>query len=158
VFTVASSNTSDFQNQYQNDGKAPQDWMSQENPTVTTSFHAQPLLARPIRPDLRQRVSAGGGEGAALPAADTLADRPPMAAREIAPGVFTMAASLTQSMARFAADGFQVVDRSTFASRLSNCQTCDELSGAQCRACGCFVHAKAWLPHESCPRGKWSSV
>jgi len=97
-------------------------------------------------------------KGAELPAGDHLADSPPLAAQEIAPGVFTMAASLTQSMAQFAADGFQIVDRSAFASRLSVCQICEELSGAQCRACGCFVHAKAWLPHESCPRGKWSSV
>jgi len=97
-------------------------------------------------------------KGTALPAGDTLADSPPLAAQEIAPGVFTMAASLGKSMAQFAAEGFQVLDRSAFASRLSVCQSCEELWGAQCAACGCFVHAKAWLPHESCPRGKWSSV
>jgi len=97
-------------------------------------------------------------KGAALPEVDHLADSPPMAAQEVAPGVFTMAASLGKSMGQFAMEGFRFVDRSAFAARLSVCQSCEDLSGAQCAACGCFVHAKTWLPHESCPRGKWSSV
>jgi hypothetical protein len=86
---------------------------------------------------------------------ERLADRPPEAVREVAPGVFSMAASFGKSMAQFAADGFQTVERSAYASRLNICQSCDQLSGYQCAACGCLVHAKAWLPHEACPRGKW---
>jgi hypothetical protein len=39
--------------------------------------------------------------------------------------------------------------------RLATCRACPELSGSQCRLCGCFVRPKTAIAGEKCPAGKW---
>ena len=42
------------------------------------------------------------------------------------------------------------------AERLSLCRECPSLKlKAVCNECGCFMPAKTWLAHASCPLGKW---
>jgi hypothetical protein len=41
--------------------------------------------------------------------------------------------------------------------RLGICMTCPhyQLQAKICKKCGCLMPAKTWLPHASCPVGKW---
>lgn len=39
--------------------------------------------------------------------------------------------------------------------RLSVCSECPERRWASCGICGCFLQAKARIPEEQCPIGKW---
>jgi hypothetical protein len=44
--------------------------------------------------------------------------------------------------------------------RLSICRTCMFFISAtqQCKKCGCYMPAKASLPHAECPKKKWGKV
>ena len=52
---------------------------------------------------------------------------------------------------------FIKIDDQTREVRLSICQSCEFLfePTGSCKKCGCFVKAKTWLTHTSCPEGKW---
>ena len=39
--------------------------------------------------------------------------------------------------------------------RLKICETCVYFTGRRCRLCGCFMKAKARIPTEVCPIGRW---
>lgn len=39
--------------------------------------------------------------------------------------------------------------------RLKICLECPFRAGIFCRECGCELHAKAEIPEEYCPKGKW---
>jgi hypothetical protein len=80
---------------------------------------------------------------------------PPGPTPEVAPGVFDMAASFASSIARFAAGGFRTVQADILEQRLAVCRGCEQHHKGNCHLCGCFVEAKARLPHEVCPAGKW---
>lgn len=71
------------------------------------------------------------------------------------PGLLRMAFTAAQAMARFVGSGFQTTDPALRARRLQTCASCEHHTGLRCRACGCFTDAKARLPHEDCPLGKW---
>jgi tetratricopeptide (TPR) repeat protein len=71
------------------------------------------------------------------------------------PGLLRMAVSAAKAMAKFLGSGFKVVPDETYQKRLRTCATCEHHTGVRCRLCGCFTNAKAWLPHEDCPIGKW---
>ncbi len=59
------------------------------------------------------------------------------------------------SMADVAESGMKSVPPTTHEQRLAVCATCSHHTGARCKLCGDFTSRKAWLPHESCPIGKW---
>jgi tetratricopeptide (TPR) repeat protein len=73
------------------------------------------------------------------------------------PGLLRMAFSAMKSMARFAGSGFKPASASTFQKRLQTCGACEHHTGLRCKVCGCFTRVKAWMPHESCPIGKWTN-
>jgi tetratricopeptide (TPR) repeat protein len=65
------------------------------------------------------------------------------------------AASAARAAARFLGSGLKTVSPATRAERLRTCAACEHHTGIRCRLCGCFTRLKSWLPHESCPVGKW---
>jgi tetratricopeptide (TPR) repeat protein len=71
------------------------------------------------------------------------------------PGLLRMALSGAKAIARFVGSGFKTVPAPTHRQRLATCASCEHHTGLRCRVCGCFTNAKAWLPHERCPIGKW---
>jgi tetratricopeptide (TPR) repeat protein len=75
--------------------------------------------------------------------------------QESGPGLLRMAMSAVKSMARFIGSGLKTVPPATQQKRLQTCATCEHHTGVRCKLCGCFTTAKAWLPHEHCPIGKW---
>lgn len=44
--------------------------------------------------------------------------------------------------------------------RFNMCLSCEHLIQATktCKKCGCFMTAKTWLPHASCPIHKWEAA
>jgi hypothetical protein len=64
-------------------------------------------------------------------------------------------ASFAQSMAKFAASGFKVVDEKSHSLRMNHCNPCEYRQNTRCTLCWCFIDKKAWLPHEDCPIGRW---
>lgn len=70
-------------------------------------------------------------------------------------GFWEMAQSFTSSVTQFAASGFRTVSDEVQQSRLAVCATCEHHTGTRCNLCGCFTAAKSWMPHETCPIGKW---
>jgi tetratricopeptide (TPR) repeat protein len=73
------------------------------------------------------------------------------------PDLLRMALSAAKAMAKFVGSGFKTVPAQTLRQRLETCAACEHHTGVRCRLCGCFTSAKARLPHEECPLGKWSS-
>jgi tetratricopeptide (TPR) repeat protein len=71
------------------------------------------------------------------------------------PGFLRMAVSAATAAAKFVGSGLKTVPPSTLHRRLRTCDACQHHTGLRCRLCGCFTHAKARLPHERCPAGKW---
>jgi hypothetical protein len=71
------------------------------------------------------------------------------------PTLTQMARSATRSAVQFAAGGGKVTSAELHQIRLDTCRSCEQLAGARCEACSCFVAVKTWLPHENCPLGKW---
>jgi tetratricopeptide (TPR) repeat protein len=71
------------------------------------------------------------------------------------PGLLRMASSVARSMARFVGSGMKTVSPGVRAERLATCSVCEHHTGLRCRLCGCFTAAKAMMPHERCPIGKW---
>jgi len=67
------------------------------------------------------------------------------------------AASFATSLARFVASGFKTSDGPLHELRMGHCRYCQYLQGSQCSLCRCFIEKKAWLTHEDCPLGRWSS-
>ena len=67
------------------------------------------------------------------------------------------AAAFASSMARFAASGFKTVEAPLHDLRTSHCQPCQYRADSQCSLCRCFIDKKAWLPHEDCPIGRWTT-
>ncbi|QDU27742.1 hypothetical protein ETAA8_28320 [Anatilimnocola aggregata] len=61
------------------------------------------------------------------------------------PGVNQLAASATNAALQFAASGGRLTSSAVRSARLATCQTCDQLTGPRCQACGCFIAAKTWL-------------
>jgi tetratricopeptide (TPR) repeat protein len=71
------------------------------------------------------------------------------------PGLLRMALTAARSMAKFLGSGLKTVSSETHQKRLRTCASCEHHTGLRCRVCGCFTNAKAWMPHEECPIGKW---
>lgn len=64
--------------------------------------------------------------------------------------------SLVTALARWAKEGFPVVDDATLFDRSAHCALCpawDALAG-RCMECGCYS-LKHWLATERCPLGNW---
>ncbi len=66
-----------------------------------------------------------------------------------------MAQSFTSSVAQFANSGFRTTSDEVQQQRLAQCNACEHHTGTRCNLCGCFTAAKSWMPHETCPIGKW---
>ena len=71
------------------------------------------------------------------------------------PGLLRMAFTATQAMAKFLGSGLKTVSANEVERRLRTCAVCPHYTGLRCRVCGCFTNAKARLPYEACPVGKW---
>jgi tetratricopeptide (TPR) repeat protein len=75
--------------------------------------------------------------------------------RASGPGLLRMAFSAMTSIAHFTRAGFKPTSSETYHHRLQLCCQCEHHTGLRCKLCGCFTKVKAWMPHESCPIGKW---
>jgi hypothetical protein len=67
------------------------------------------------------------------------------------------AASFAGSMTKFVASGFKVVDEGSHQLRMNYCDPCEYRQNTRCTLCHCFIDKKAWLPHEDCPIGRWTT-
>lgn len=103
-------------------------------------------------------VAPGGFSGGPLlasawavgPAAWPAQEQPAAAA-----GLLQMAYSAAKSMTKFIGSGLVTVSPPKYRRRLQTCTACEHHTGLRCKLCGCFTKAKAWLPHEDCPIGRW---
>jgi tetratricopeptide (TPR) repeat protein len=121
-------------------------------------------LASDLRQYEREETAAWpvapGAAGPAVPgsfvvsASAAPADAPP---GRKGPGILRMALSAARSMSHYVASGMKAVPSDIHRRRLEVCGGCDQHTGLRCRVCGCFTNVKAWLPHESCPLGKWQA-
>lgn len=73
------------------------------------------------------------------------------------PSVARRAWNLATSLASFAADGFQLVDKDEYERRLSICDACGMRKGNSCAACGCSLALKAKGRAFQCPLGWWKA-
>ena len=48
-----------------------------------------------------------------------------------------------------------LVSDKVFSERIEICRDCDYLTGATCRACGCFIEFRANTKQGTCPKKKW---
>lgn len=80
----------------------------------------------------------------------------PLTSTADGPSLLRMALTATKAAATFAGSGFKAVPLSVYRSRMSTCSHCDMFTGVRCRVCGCISAAKARLPHEQCPAGRWT--
>jgi hypothetical protein len=71
------------------------------------------------------------------------------------PSLGQRAVSFGNSMAKFAAGGFQTTAASLQEQRLAICGGCPQYQSTMCLACGCVVPLKVKMPHETCPLGRW---
>tara|TARA_R100001509_G_C4759167_1_gene179087 strand:- start:184 stop:414 length:231 start_codon:yes stop_codon:yes gene_type:complete len=73
------------------------------------------------------------------------------------PGFFKMVWTLFYEVFTFVRKGANMVDRATFAHRMSHCISCDHFNMVQkrCMKCGCFMKAKAKMDTAKCPLKKW---
>jgi hypothetical protein len=71
------------------------------------------------------------------------------------PSLLKMAFRAAKSAGRFVGSGLRTVPEADLQRRLRTCASCEYHTGLRCRLCGCFTNAKARLPHEECPAGKW---
>ena len=85
--------------------------------------------------------------------ATTPAAPPPQAAEGV--GVLRMAMTATRAMATFLGSGVRTTTAEARRDRLAACRACVHHTGLRCRICGCFTKAKAAMPHERCPIGRW---
>jgi hypothetical protein len=69
-----------------------------------------------------------------------------------------MAFMAMKSMAHFAGSGFKTALAETHQKRLQICGQCPHHTGLRCKLWGCFTSVKAWMPHESCPIGRWPAT
>lgn len=67
------------------------------------------------------------------------------------------AIALGRAASSLAAGNGLTVSQTELDRRLSICESCHQLRGLRCVACGCFVRLKARLESETgqCPDGKW---
>jgi tetratricopeptide (TPR) repeat protein len=73
------------------------------------------------------------------------------------PGLLRMALDGAKSLGKFIGSGLKTVPGPVHQKRLATCAVCEHHTGLRCKLCGCFTIAKAWLPHERCPVGRWST-
>jgi len=81
--------------------------------------------------------------------------QPSQGQRASGPGLLRMAFSAMTSIAHFTRAGFKPAPSETYRHRLQTCGQCEHHTGLRCKLCGCFTKVKAWMPHETCPIGKW---
>jgi tetratricopeptide (TPR) repeat protein len=82
----------------------------------------------------------------------------PMSARESGscdPGLLRTAQRAVKAMADTTGTGLKTVAPPEYQMRLDTCAACPHHTGARCLLTGAFTRAKAWLPYEKCPIGKW---
>jgi tetratricopeptide (TPR) repeat protein len=91
--------------------------------------------------------------GAVNAGIEVVADR----AEAVGPGILRMAFAAAKSVTRFLASGLKTAPTNLQVRRLETCAPCSHYTGSRCRLCGCFTRAKAIMPHEDCPVGKWPS-
>ncbi|SIO36789.1 Tetratricopeptide repeat-containing protein [Singulisphaera sp. GP187] len=87
----------------------------------------------------------------------TYSQLPSQGSTAAGPGLLRMALTATKAAVAFAGSGFKTVPLEIYRARLATCSQCEMFTGVRCRVCGCISAAKARLPHEDCPAGKWSS-
>lgn len=93
--------------------------------------------------------------GAIHTSAVAVQESPAMVVSESGPGLLRMAVTAAKSLAKLVCTRFKTVAPEIHRERVRICSTCDDHTGLRCLVCGCFTDAKARMPHEDCPRGKW---
>lgn len=81
--------------------------------------------------------------------------QPNPAAERSGPGLLRMALTAMQAVGKFVGSGLRTAPAAVQQKRLLTCAKCEHHTGMRCKVCGCFTRAKALLPHEKCPLGKW---
>lgn len=111
-------------------------------------------LVDPANPDAYQRESYTRHLRGEMP---PVASNPPPAPAPVeTPSLVTQFVTATQAAATFVASGFEALPEADVQARLAICNGCDQrTAGGMCSGCGCWLAAKARLPHEVCPAGKW---
>ena len=68
--------------------------------------------------------------------------------------------SYLKSMARWAEQGFPVVDNVTHQNRIAICNECIYKRKFRCSQCNCLIYVKTKLASEACPleTPKWNSI
>jgi len=72
------------------------------------------------------------------------------------PGLLRSAASAVKTLEMSPGSGFKTVPSNVHQERIEICAGCPHHTGVRCQLCGQFTIAKAWLPYETCPTGKWN--
>lgn len=116
-------------------------------------------LVHPSHPDAAAREGYAAmlrGDPKPAPAATPVIIPPPAPVEP--PSLLTKIATATTAAVTFVASGFETLDADATSARLAICSTCDQRTpGGLCSGCGCILSAKARLPHERCPEGKWAT-
>jgi tetratricopeptide (TPR) repeat protein len=73
------------------------------------------------------------------------------------PGILRTAVSIAKALEASAGSNLKTVTPERHRQRLEICGACPHHTGVRCKLCGNFTVTKAWLPHETCPAGKWTS-
>ena len=75
------------------------------------------------------------------------------------PSFLQMVKTFAKEITQFVKTGAEVVDVSTYTTRLGECNRCEYLKrdSMRCLACGCLLQAKARMKSAHCPEGKWEN-
>jgi Family of unknown function (DUF6171) len=74
------------------------------------------------------------------------------------PTLLEMGKAFGGAAVEFACSGGDRVGAEHYRRRIAQCRSCSSLKRVRCELCGCFVAAKAWLPTQTCPLGKWDAT
>lgn len=123
----------------------------QPSAAVFADYLRQYRDAAHARVDDTAAAALGGLGGSVVVCAEAVPTGP-----AIGPGLLRQAVSAAAAAARYLATGLRTVPPVVLGRRLRTCAACAHHTGLRCRLCGCFTNAKARLPHERCPAGKWT--
>ena len=101
------------------------------------------------RPDYRKRWDENGGPG-------QIVRREPAELRTLPP-LREQVTGFLKAMAKFASDGFRVVDDEEFERRVGICMECELFirRSGRCAKCGCKARLKAKGKIFTCPKELW---
>jgi hypothetical protein len=81
--------------------------------------------------------------------------QPPAPVDPQPPPLGVRVAAAAAAAVRFALGGMRVLGPAEQQARMAACDGCPWRRGDECRACGCVLSIKSWMPAEHCPHGRW---